>query len=207
MRERTCSRLERCCTRWRRPRCPFTARLPGSSSKPSLTPIRRRPFASTATSRPSWKTSSIRPWRKIANASQAVADLEPAAPYELGEAVAFINNLYPAYVRGQAYLLAHNGTAAAAQFQKLLDHRGIVVNFVTGSLASSNRPRLCDGRWYGESKSRVPGLLHFMERRRPRHPYPEASQSRVGEAAIAVLRGEVRVSRTWSTGQQSPTSN
>jgi hypothetical protein len=38
-------------------------------------------------------------------------------------------------VRGQAYLLAHNGTAAAAEFQKLLDHRGIVTNFVTGSLA------------------------------------------------------------------------
>ena len=47
----------------------------------------------------------------------------------------FINYLYPAYVRGQAYLLAHNGPAAAAEFQKLLDHRGIVVNFVTGSLA------------------------------------------------------------------------
>ena len=61
--------------------------------------------------------------------------MEPAAPYELGEAVTFINYLYPAYVRGQAYLLAHNGTAAAAQFQKLLDHRGIVVSFVTGSLA------------------------------------------------------------------------
>jgi len=43
--------------------------------------------------------------------------------------------LYPAYVRGQAYLLAHNGTAAVAEFQKLLDHRGIVLNFVTGALA------------------------------------------------------------------------
>ena len=32
-------------------------------------------------------------------------------------------------------MLAHNGTAAAAEFQKLLDHRGIVQNFVTGSLA------------------------------------------------------------------------
>jgi hypothetical protein len=31
--------------------------------------------------------------------------------------------------------MAHNGTAAAAEFQKLLDHRGIVGNFVTGSLA------------------------------------------------------------------------
>ncbi|MFZ0138807.1 MAG: tetratricopeptide repeat protein, partial [Candidatus Sulfotelmatobacter sp.] len=69
------------------------------------------------------------------NSSQAITDLEAAAPYELGDAEAVINYLYPAYVRGQAYLLAHNGTAAAAEFQKLLDHRGIVGNFVTGSLA------------------------------------------------------------------------
>jgi tetratricopeptide (TPR) repeat protein len=69
------------------------------------------------------------------NSSQAIMDLEPAAPYELGEAGIFINYLYPSYLRGQAYLSAHNGAAAAAEFQKLLDHRGIVVNFVTGSLA------------------------------------------------------------------------
>jgi len=69
------------------------------------------------------------------NSSQAKVDLEAAAPYELGVAAMSINFLYPAYVRGQAYLLAHNGTAAAAEFQKLLDHSGIVVNFVTGSLA------------------------------------------------------------------------
>jgi tetratricopeptide (TPR) repeat protein/predicted Ser/Thr protein kinase len=69
------------------------------------------------------------------NSSQALVDLEPAAPYELGLAGGFINYVYPAYVRGQAYLLAHNGTAAATEFEKLLDHRGIVLNFVTGSLA------------------------------------------------------------------------
>ncbi|HXZ41257.1 MAG TPA: protein kinase, partial [Terriglobales bacterium] len=69
------------------------------------------------------------------NSSQALMDLEAAAPYEVGQGQMFINYLYPAYVRGQAYLLARNGTAAAAEFQKLLDHRGIVLNFVTGSLA------------------------------------------------------------------------
>jgi tetratricopeptide (TPR) repeat protein/predicted Ser/Thr protein kinase len=63
------------------------------------------------------------------NSSQALLDLEGAGPYELG------GNLYPVYVRGQAYLLAHNATAAAAEFQKMLDHMGIVMNFVTGSLA------------------------------------------------------------------------
>jgi eukaryotic-like serine/threonine-protein kinase len=54
-----------------------------------------------------------------------------------------MNYLYPAYVRGQAYLLAHNGTAAAAEFQKLLDHRGIVLNFVAGSLAHLQLGRAC----------------------------------------------------------------
>jgi len=66
------------------------------------------------------------------NSSQSLVNLEAAAPYELGQWVA---NLYPAYVRGQAYLFAHDGTAAAAEFQKMLDHRGIVKNVVTGSLA------------------------------------------------------------------------
>jgi eukaryotic-like serine/threonine-protein kinase len=62
------------------------------------------------------------------NPSQALLYLEAVAPYELGR------DLYPAYLRGQAYLLAHNSTAAGAEFQKLLDHRGIVGNFVTGAL-------------------------------------------------------------------------
>ena len=65
------------------------------------------------------------------NPNQALVLLEPAAPYELGN----VEALYPAYVRGEAYLLAHNGTAAAAEFQKLLDHRGIVLNSVAGPLA------------------------------------------------------------------------
>jgi eukaryotic-like serine/threonine-protein kinase len=69
------------------------------------------------------------------NSSQAIVDLEAAAPYELGSAGTSINDVYPAYVRGQAYLQARNGAAAATEFQKLLDHRGIVGNFVTGSLA------------------------------------------------------------------------
>ena len=68
------------------------------------------------------------------NSSQALVYLEAAAPYELQSATT-INYLYPAYVRGQAYLLARNGTAAAAEFQRMLDDRGIMLNFVTGALA------------------------------------------------------------------------
>ncbi len=70
------------------------------------------------------------------NSSHALVDLEAAAPYELGNPPPKGNlHLYPAYLRGQAYLLARNGTAAAAEFQKLIDHRGTVFNFVTGALA------------------------------------------------------------------------
>ena len=43
--------------------------------------------------------------------------------------------MHPVYLRGQAYLMAKNGTAAAGEFQKVLDHPGVVVNFVIGALA------------------------------------------------------------------------
>jgi eukaryotic-like serine/threonine-protein kinase len=65
------------------------------------------------------------------NAPQAVS------PIELGE-IAFVLNLsclYPVYVRGGAYLAAGQGNAAAAEFQKILDHSGIVWNCWTGALA------------------------------------------------------------------------
>ena len=45
-----------------------------------------------------------------------------------------MGTLYPSCLRGHAYLLAHNDTAAATEFQKIMDHGGIVANFVTGSL-------------------------------------------------------------------------
>src|SRR6266851_3586339 len=72
------------------------------------------------------------------NPQQALSDLELAAPYELGTpAIGFYNwpNLYPVYVRGEAYLAAHKGSEAAAEFQKILDHRGTVLNEPIGALA------------------------------------------------------------------------
>lgn len=72
------------------------------------------------------------------NPQQALDALEVAAPYELGLPVmSFYNwpNLYPVYVRGEAYLAVHKGREAAAEFQKILDHRGIVLNEPVGVLA------------------------------------------------------------------------
>jgi serine/threonine protein kinase/tetratricopeptide (TPR) repeat protein len=70
------------------------------------------------------------------NSAQALVFLEAAAPYELGGPPQLQQGtLYPAYIRGQARLRANNGSGAAAEFQKFLDHRGIVINFPLGALA------------------------------------------------------------------------
>jgi len=63
----------------------------------------------------------------------ALEKLKPATPYEFG--YADFANMEPTYVRGLAYLRAGQGSAAAAEFQKLVDHPGTVDNFVTGALA------------------------------------------------------------------------
>jgi tetratricopeptide (TPR) repeat protein len=70
--------------------------------------------------------------------AKAIELLEVAHSYELGDPapeVEFGGFLYPAYVRGQAFLLLHQGSEAAAEFQKFLDRRSIVVNCPLGALA------------------------------------------------------------------------
>jgi eukaryotic-like serine/threonine-protein kinase len=72
------------------------------------------------------------------NPQQALDFLRVSAPYELGTPASSLYNwpnLYPVYVRGEAYLAAHQGKHAAAEFQKILDHRGIVLNEPIGALA------------------------------------------------------------------------
>jgi serine/threonine protein kinase/tetratricopeptide (TPR) repeat protein len=71
------------------------------------------------------------------NPAQAISDLQAATPIELGT-IPFLNNvscLYHTYIRGEAYLAAGQGKEAAAEFQKVIDHSGIVWNCWTGALA------------------------------------------------------------------------
>jgi serine/threonine protein kinase/tetratricopeptide (TPR) repeat protein len=71
------------------------------------------------------------------NSTDALNALQTASPVEFGQ-ISFTNNiscLYPIYVRGEALLAAGQGSAAAAEFQKILDHNGIVWNCWTGALA------------------------------------------------------------------------
>ncbi len=68
--------------------------------------------------------------------SSAVELLQTAIPYELGTVSQLSYAcIYPAYTRGEAYLAGGQGPAAAAEFQKLLDHRGLVQNCPTAALA------------------------------------------------------------------------
>jgi tetratricopeptide (TPR) repeat protein len=71
--------------------------------------------------------------------ARAIELLKAAAPYDLGTplsaAPAFFGPLYTVYVRGLACLAAHQGAEAAAEFQKILDHRTVVVSDPIDALA------------------------------------------------------------------------
>ena len=71
------------------------------------------------------------------NPAPALNALQAVTPIELGN-IPFLKSiscLYPTYIRGETYLAAGEGGAAAAEFQKILDHSGIVWNCWTGALA------------------------------------------------------------------------
>ena len=78
------------------------------------------------------------------NAQAALDALSTAAPYELGHTNDdFTFALYPIYLRGRAYLAAKNGAGAVAEFQKILDHSGVVGNEPIGALARLGLGRAC----------------------------------------------------------------
>ena len=97
------------------------------------------------------------------NADKAVQILQVSAPYDLSSpnpAAEFGILLYPAYVRGEAFLLLHRGADAAAEFQKFVDHRSIVASCPLAGLA-----KLQLGRAYamhGDSTKAKSAYQDFM---------------------------------------------
>ena len=119
--------------------------------------------------------------------NRAIELLKAASTIELGALMNLAIFMNPVYLRGEAYLMLHDGNRAAAEFQKFIDHRGLVGNFPWGALArlgTGARLRLA-GR-QGQSPCRLSGFPHALERRRPRHPHPEGSQGGVREATITI---------------------
>jgi eukaryotic-like serine/threonine-protein kinase len=70
---------------------------------------------------------------------KAIEILQTAKPLELGSG----GPLYPVHLRAEAFLARHQGKEAAAEFQKILDHRSIVLNNIIGALAHLGLARAC----------------------------------------------------------------
>jgi hypothetical protein len=88
--------------------------------------------------------------------------------------------LYPVYVRGEAYLAARRGAEAVAEFQKILDHRGIVISDPVGAVT---RLEMGQGLYaFGRQEPSQPSLSGFsysLEGRGSQRPDPEAGSGRI----------------------------
>ena len=73
--------------------------------------------------------------KNVVEAIKALRNALPPIEYGQIASVANLSCLYPTYIRGQAYLAGGKGKEAASEFQKILDHNGIVWNCWTGALA------------------------------------------------------------------------
>ena len=135
------------------------------------------------------------------------------AAHRVGQ-VSFINNLsclYPTYIRGEGYLAAGQSMPAAAEFQKILDHSGIVWNCWTGALAhlgvaraNALQAKTSQGADADAARAPRPRCLQVfpdaLEGCRPRHSGLQTSQSRVHQAAIAEdLASDARCGCAWMT--------
>ena len=95
------------------------------------------------------------------NAAEAIQALATTAPYELGHTnSAFTFALYPVYLRGEAYLAAKQGAAAQVEFQKILDHSGVVGNQPIGAFAHLGLARAY--ALEGDTPKARAAYLHFL---------------------------------------------
>jgi DNA-binding winged helix-turn-helix (wHTH) protein/tetratricopeptide (TPR) repeat protein len=96
--------------------------------------------------------------------SSAVEQLQVASHYEMGfsaDSAVFFGALYPVYVRGEAYLAEHRGAEAAEEFQKIINHRGIVLSDPIGALAHLQLARAYG--LDGDIQKAKANYQHFLE--------------------------------------------
>jgi tetratricopeptide (TPR) repeat protein len=125
--------------------------------------------------------------------SKAVDDLEPAAAIELGNSSPL--TLYPAYVRGQAYLLVRNESRAAAEFQKFIDHPGIVLNFHLGALARLGRARAyAQSRDSAKARDAYQDFLTLWKDADPNIPILKQAKAEYSKLAV---NSDAQSLKTW----------
>jgi len=119
--------------------------------------------------------------------SNAIDLLETARPYELGfvarDNAALVGSLYPVYVRGLAYLAEDEGAKAAGEFEKILDHRGIVAADPVGAVARLQLGRaFALSRDMNKAKTAYHDFLTFWSNADP--DIPILQRARVEYAAL-----------------------
>jgi len=114
---------------------------------------------------------------------------------------AFYGALYPVYVRGEAYLAARQGVEAAAEFQKILDHPGIVLADPIGTLAHLQLGRAL--AMSGDHAKARTAYQAFLTRWKAaeRDPDPQASAS--GTREVEVIRLDWPASRSSKVSEKS----
>jgi DNA-binding winged helix-turn-helix (wHTH) protein/tetratricopeptide (TPR) repeat protein len=114
--------------------------------------------------------------------AKAIDILQNALPYEAGTPRLLVGAMYPVYLRGEAFLAEKRGAEAATQFQKVLDHRGVVVSDPIGALA-----RLEQGRAYrmigdkGRAKAAYEDFLALWKNADPDVPLLIKAKEEAGE--------------------------
>jgi hypothetical protein len=93
--------------------------------------------------------------------------------------------MYPVYMRGLAYISAHDGAAAAAQFRRIVDHPGLGINFPLGALARLGlRQSVCALRRQRQGTGSLSGVSYPLEGCGPGRADPETSQGRICQVAV-----------------------
>jgi hypothetical protein len=122
---------------------------------------------------------------------------EVSAPYELGQTTIVSFCLYGAYLRGEAYLATRQGSAAAAEFQRILDHPGVVTNEPISALA-----HLGLGRAYvltgdtSRAKTACQDFLILWKETNPDIPVLKQAKAEYGKLAVAPMRQSSPAERT-----------
>ena len=133
--------------------------------------------------------------------ARAIELLQPSSRVELGQTIGSLNNscMIQVYLRGEAYLQTKQGAQAAAEFQKLLDHRGIVWNCWSGALAHLGLARAYGVFRAAPSKPVPPTRTSSRCGKRPTPTSPSCSKPRPstrscgeGRDCTASLRAESR---------------
>jgi tetratricopeptide (TPR) repeat protein len=122
----------------------------------------------------------------------AIEVLRPAVPYDFVLPEVWPNEppVYPSYVRGLSYLQLHDGKRAAAEFQKLLDHPGLVGRTVTGALARLQLARA--QQMAGDTAAALGSYEKFLtlwQAADPEIPIYQAARAEYARLKKGVIRG------------------